>query len=379
MSKKDKDILKRLTSSTVENMCQSMFDDFIKANAETSVDIGLSAKVIREEVANCCSWCRGLAGTYEYGKEPDNVYQRHDNCKCLVVFKREKEPFQDAWSKKKYNQYEDAREARIKEIRTVTKASHQRQLENKILREEWFRTYKEHGLRFKEWKELRNKYGNFKKDDIIIKDKVREKLKKSGIENNPVKKLSQKLSDSEIIERIAGGDMTDGSCSSLGFAYIGNKNGLDVLDFRGGKSCDYFSNTNNIVEIARLPGVSKVIIDEYNDITAATELLKTMNIEKQYYLATGQHAAIVRRTTKGYEYLELQSETNNGFFPLTRKELKDRFGCQKSHSRHRKKYKVSNVLIDIDSLNNNEEFKEILGYINTGIDKQYKGVAGGIK
>lgn len=40
------------------------------------------------------------------------------------------------------------------------------------------------------------------------------------------------------------------------------------------------------------------------------------------------------------------------------------------------KYEKRNILIDIESLGQNDEFKRILGYINTDINKQLKGVGG---
>ena len=61
------------------------------------------------------------------------------------------------------------------------------------------------------------------------------------------------LTPDEIIAKLCGGDQTKGSCSSLGFAYAGNHVGLDVTDFRGGESQNFFSMNSNIVAIAKLP------------------------------------------------------------------------------------------------------------------------------
>lgn len=44
-----------------------------------------------------------------------------------------------------------------------------------------------------------------------------------NVEHRAVQALPKQLTSDEIIERLAGGDMTQGSCSSLAFAYIGNK------------------------------------------------------------------------------------------------------------------------------------------------------------
>ena len=37
------------------------------------------------------------------------------------------------------------------------------------------------------------------------------------------------------------------------------------------------------------------------------------------------------------------------------------------------------VVMDVNSFKDNEEFEEILGYINTDKDKQKKGAAGNVK
>ena len=196
------------------------------------------------------------------------------------------------------------------------------------------------------------------------------------VEYNEVKKLEKELTTEEIIKKLGGGDQTKGSCSSLAFAYIGNRNGYDVLDFRGGISTEIFATTRNIVEIANLDGIESKVIKRANDYNAVKELLTFVKEKKEYYLATGKHAAIIRKGDKGFEYLELQSATENGFKKLDSSVLKTRFKCQTSYSVSGIKFEKSNVLIDVDSCKNSEEFKNLLGYINTTKDKQKKGEGG---
>lgn len=74
----------------LENIAQSMCDDYVKKNAEFRSNAGLNPKIIRRMRGETCPWCRQLAGTYEYGKEPHEVYQRHDNCDCTVEYVTEK-------------------------------------------------------------------------------------------------------------------------------------------------------------------------------------------------------------------------------------------------------------------------------------------------
>lgn len=206
---------------------------------------------------------------------------------------------------------------------------------------------------------------------------MRERLKKEGISYLEVKKLDRKYSTEEIIKRLCGGDETKGSCSSLAYSYAANKNGYDVLDFRGGRSQSFFSSNMNIGEITR--NCRGIIVSEYDDFKAAKKLLKEVKEGKEYYLAIGKHAAIVRKSENGYEYLELQSSITNGFKPLTQERLKNRFGCQHQHTTQGYKFTTNSELIDIEELGKDKSFKEIMGYINTEVGKQHKGVAGSIK
>lgn len=219
-----------------------------------------------------------------------------------------------------------------------------------------------------------------KNDKInISNNEIIKQLKDLKIEYNPVQKLDESLTTDEIVQKISGGDMTKGSCSSLGFAYIANKNGLDVLDFRGGSSQDFFSTTSNIYKISQLPGVKSIVAENTNDIMATTSLLKTLEEGKEYYLATGSHAAIVRKIKNTYEFLELQSPKENGFKQLTTNILKNRFHCKQTHSIQGIKFKTKNILMEVDSFKDNSEFEEIMGYINTSENKQIKGVKGSEK
>ena len=229
------------------------------------------------------------------------------------------------------------------------------------------------------------------KANLVEPSKLRKALEDSGVQYREVERLPRKLSSDEIIERLGGGDMTGGSCSSLGFAYIGNKAGLDVLDFRGGTSREFFSRDPNIQEMLGLEGVKGKVVKVQKEIAGTMELMRDLEPGKEYYLSVGRHAAIIRRTETGAEYLELQSKLKNGWtsfhnadYGSTSDTLFKRFGCRKTVD----KMKVGStsmifekpvVLIDVDSLQGNEEFRKILGYINTSASMQKKGVLGGVK
>lgn len=215
------------------------------------------------------------------------------------------------------------------------------------------------------------------KSDII--SHTRESLQTTGVEYREVKTFKVTPSKSEIIKRLGGGDLTKGSCSSLAFAYVGNTGGFDVLDFRDGLSRSIFASNKTIDEIAALPGVKGFVVKDFNDFTAANKLLKMVEEGKEYYLGTGRHAAIIRKIENNFEYLELQSPTDNGFKLLTKGVLKKRFGCKKSHTTLGTKVQVSNQLIECESLSESNEFQRLLGYINTSSENQKKGMDGYVK
>lgn len=203
---------------------------------------------------------------------------------------------------------------------------------------------------------------------------VLQLAEKASVEYLAVSELSKTLTEDEIISRVSGGDLTTGSCSSLAFTYAGNRCGFDVLDFRGGMSQSFFSRTGNIMSIAEKVGGT--VAKHTNDYKKAKDLLKTTQMGKEYYFTCGSHAAIVRRTETGFEYLELQSPYVNGFKPLDGNVLKRRFAAKKSHTVYGTKCETRDCIIDIDLLRKDSGFRRMLGYINTAKDKQRKGKSG---
>ena len=112
----DQAVLNKILQSPVENLMMSAVDDTVKANAELQSKAGLQPIIRRVVLSKCCDWCSALAGTYRYPDDvPDDVYKRHQNCRCTVEYigagKR-----QDVWSKKKFDSQRDERIARTKEI-----------------------------------------------------------------------------------------------------------------------------------------------------------------------------------------------------------------------------------------------------------------------
>lgn len=216
-------------------------------------------------------------------------------------------------------------------------------------------------------------------------ESLMEGLKVNKVAYREVKDLGKPLTPDEIIDRLAGGDKTRGSCSSLGFAYIGNKAGLDVLDFRGGSSQFFFSMDANIKKMLDLPNVKGEILKVKKEASDTAKILRDLELDKEYYMSVGRHAAIVRNTVDGLQYLELQSAIKNGWMPFDRygsivTTLQKRFGCRKTVDRVLGRvWEKEVVLMEVDSFKANSEFKELLGYINTATNKQKKGVTGSVK
>lgn len=102
---------KWLLGSPVVNFNQSVVDDMVRKNAEFHFRSGMSPKIIRKEVGNCCKWCKNLVGTYKYPDVPKDVYRRHRNCRCTVEYIPKKGIRQDVHTKKvKYETKEEENE-----------------------------------------------------------------------------------------------------------------------------------------------------------------------------------------------------------------------------------------------------------------------------
>ena len=211
-----------------------------------------------------------------------------------------------------------------------------------------------------------------KVESIISQD-----CKDHGVERKEITRLDHELTVDEIVDRIAGGDKTQGSCASVALAYVGNRAGYDVIDFRGEPSRYIISS--NYKNLVKLPNLKVLVEKDGNDIKAVNRLFARMEPNKEYILWTGKHASVVREVNGVKEYLELQSGSKNGYKPFTPMTLRYRFGCQKSHTTYGMQYKTSNYLIDADSLAASDQLPEILTYINTDPDKQKKGRSGNVK
>ena len=101
------------------------YDSWVQANAKFRADAGMESKIIRRGHFGMCAWCAALAGTFEYGGDdmPKDVFRRHRNCKCVVLFTSERGKVRDVHSKIEYSAIRDARVARIRQLDQQRKAS----------------------------------------------------------------------------------------------------------------------------------------------------------------------------------------------------------------------------------------------------------------
>lgn len=188
-----------------------------------------------------------------------------------------------------------------------------------------------------------------------------KQLEKIKIEKVPVKMLNRTLTDEEIITKVGGKDTTTGSCTSLAFAYAGNKLGFDVTDFRGGKSCFKFQSVSFVDMILKEAG-GKVVSGD-NTIQLAKDLFKTMKDGEDYIFASTAHTAIVRKNKFHIEFLEIQrNKEKNGFIQIYEEDLIRRFKCSEKSNNKTKK---TCGIISVEQLRKCRGFRGLLEYINT--------------
>lgn len=210
--------------------------------------------------------------------------------------------------------------------------------------------------------------------------KLVDTAQKNGVEYSVPMKLDKPLSTDEIIARVGGGDMTQGSCASLGFCYVGQSEGYDVLDFRDGASRQLFASHCDDVLKGISQEIGKPLLTEATSTGTggSVKLIKQCVPGKEYYFSCGRHAAIVRSDDNGrLEYMELQSRFQNGWKLLGYKDdrrsmdytFSNRFGCGRSVS-------GTAYMMDIEDMKGSKIFHRTLGYINTAEDQQKKGATG---
>jgi hypothetical protein len=78
----------------------SVVDDMVKANMDFHHKLGLKPRITRKAAAGCCEWCDALEGEYEYPDDvPDDVFRRHQRCRCTVEYEPSSGRKQNVWTK----------------------------------------------------------------------------------------------------------------------------------------------------------------------------------------------------------------------------------------------------------------------------------------
>ena len=91
----------------IVNFSQSIVDAFIKKNSEFQGKAGMSPKIVRKLTGGCCEWCSRLAGTYIYPDVPDDVYRRHQRCRCTIEYDPGTGKRQNVYTKEWHRQEND--------------------------------------------------------------------------------------------------------------------------------------------------------------------------------------------------------------------------------------------------------------------------------
>lgn len=70
----------------IQTFGRGVVDDTVRVNAEFNHRSGVEVTVTRISHGACCKWCNALTGAYKYPGVPGEIFQRHDNCTCEVVY-----------------------------------------------------------------------------------------------------------------------------------------------------------------------------------------------------------------------------------------------------------------------------------------------------
>ncbi|SOE80096.1 Phage Mu protein F like protein [Fibrobacter sp. UWT3] len=187
--------------------------------------------------------------------------------------------------------------------------------------------------------------------------KLIKEVQKKNIKYIEAKPLKKPLTEDQIIKKIGAIDKVGGACSSQALAYIANKFGYNVTDYRARQSRAFFGDNETLNELTKSGGFSVIGKNGFKNVEA---LLQMVEPGKEYYFKSREHAAIIRKNGDHFEYLELQGrKKRNGFYKLTEFKLYDRFGTKNSRT------ESFDCLIDVEKLKDSQKFRELIGFFNT--------------
>lgn len=126
------DVLRWLVEPIINNS-EAFMDDYIDANASNRYQMGLSAKITRSVQYKCCDWCQAMAGTYDYDNKPDDIFRRHEYCRCAVTYQTDKVS-QNVWSKRTWASSPEEIKRQVGTTPTMT-ASERTEAFNRVYRD----------------------------------------------------------------------------------------------------------------------------------------------------------------------------------------------------------------------------------------------------
>lgn len=142
--------------SSTENFSRSIVDELIKNNANLHSKAGLKPVIERKMHGGACSFCKTLAGTYDYEEakrlaETDpkkNPFARHRHCRCTVDYVPGNNKKQDIWSKKWTDIDKDDKIILRKELNKIPNSTLNRHTLKKLEEKNWTPSFKAKAIKF---------------------------------------------------------------------------------------------------------------------------------------------------------------------------------------------------------------------------------------
>ena len=101
--KENYDDIAYMLGDPIVNFSHSVVNDTVRENADFQYQAGLSPKIRRTSTGKCCEWCDKLAGVYDYedvSNSGNDVFRRHERCRCLVEYEPGNGKKQNVYTKK---------------------------------------------------------------------------------------------------------------------------------------------------------------------------------------------------------------------------------------------------------------------------------------
>ena len=76
------------------NFAENIVDDSIRDNVGRLYRAGIKTMIVRQAEFNACPWCSEVEGSYDYSEVRDtgnDIWRRHDNCKCTIDYVTERD------------------------------------------------------------------------------------------------------------------------------------------------------------------------------------------------------------------------------------------------------------------------------------------------